>query len=397
MLRSSIAAFAGALACGLLPVAAKAQGQASDLPDGAGKEVVEAVCTACHETNQITRSSGYTEDGWRELIGTMVDLSGQPGAGRDRPVPRDAFPAERAPGAEADAGRGRDRVQGMDGADARPALARSGRGGGRLDLVGRAVGQPDRPDRSHDRRDDRVPAAGGGDAAHRDARCRRQRLVHGQQERDDRHARPGHREDHRVQNARSGGEGPAHRGLRCRRHPLVHAAAEQHDRPAGSRERRDPARDHADAGCQTLRHQDRRQGHPMGRLQRQQLPGEGRPADHGAHRDRPADPGDHRAPARHRRGRHDLVRQLVPRAGLAASTRRAARSPSGPRRAARTPIPTRSRSWTASSGTTSWASGRTPWSASTRGPRPSRAGRSPRAASTPASSATCARPGAATS
>ena len=78
MLRSSILSLAGALACGLVPVAAKAQGQAPDLPDGAGKEVVAAVCTTCHETNQITRSSGYTEDGWRELIGTMVDLAGSP-------------------------------------------------------------------------------------------------------------------------------------------------------------------------------------------------------------------------------------------------------------------------------------------------------------------------------
>ena len=78
MLRSSILSLAGALACGLVPVAAKAQSQPADLPDGAGKEVVEAVCTTCHETNQITRSSGYTEDGWRELIGTMIDLSGSP-------------------------------------------------------------------------------------------------------------------------------------------------------------------------------------------------------------------------------------------------------------------------------------------------------------------------------
>ncbi|MGH6903273.1 MAG: virginiamycin B lyase family protein, partial [Geminicoccaceae bacterium] len=76
MLRSSIVSLAGALACGLVPVAATAQSQAPELPDGAGKELVASVCTACHQTNQITRSSGYTADGWQELIGTMVDLSG---------------------------------------------------------------------------------------------------------------------------------------------------------------------------------------------------------------------------------------------------------------------------------------------------------------------------------
>jgi virginiamycin B lyase len=81
MLRSSIASLAGALACGLVPLAARAQGEASELPDGAGKELVEATCTACHQTDQITRSSGYTEDGWRELIGTMIDLSGSPEQG----------------------------------------------------------------------------------------------------------------------------------------------------------------------------------------------------------------------------------------------------------------------------------------------------------------------------
>ena len=99
MLRSSILSLAGALACGLVPVAAQAQSQPADLPDGAGKEVVEAVCTTCHETNQITRSSGYTEDGWRELIGTMIDLSGSPEQ-QDGiiAIPRGAFPAEPSAG-----------------------------------------------------------------------------------------------------------------------------------------------------------------------------------------------------------------------------------------------------------------------------------------------------------
>jgi virginiamycin B lyase len=63
-----------ALLAALLPAA----GQAAGLPEGDGRELVEATCTACHQTNQITRSSGYSAEGWRELTATMVDLSGSP-------------------------------------------------------------------------------------------------------------------------------------------------------------------------------------------------------------------------------------------------------------------------------------------------------------------------------
>ncbi len=78
MLRLSIASLAGAFLGVSVPVAAQAPSQAPELPDGAGKELVEAACTACHQTDQITRSSGYTRDGWQELASTMIDLSGSP-------------------------------------------------------------------------------------------------------------------------------------------------------------------------------------------------------------------------------------------------------------------------------------------------------------------------------
>jgi virginiamycin B lyase len=55
-----------------------AQRQSSDLPAGPGKDVVQSLCTSCHRADQITRSSGYTPEGWQELIGTMIDLSGNP-------------------------------------------------------------------------------------------------------------------------------------------------------------------------------------------------------------------------------------------------------------------------------------------------------------------------------
>jgi virginiamycin B lyase len=59
-------------------VPANAQGQQSGMPDGSGKELVEGVCTVCHRTDQIMRSSGYSREGWTELIGAMVNLSGTP-------------------------------------------------------------------------------------------------------------------------------------------------------------------------------------------------------------------------------------------------------------------------------------------------------------------------------
>jgi virginiamycin B lyase len=69
---------AGAMLCALVPVAALAQSQAAGLPDGAGKQLVERACTACHRSDQITRSSGYTQEGWKALISAMIDLSGSP-------------------------------------------------------------------------------------------------------------------------------------------------------------------------------------------------------------------------------------------------------------------------------------------------------------------------------
>jgi virginiamycin B lyase len=62
----------------LAPMAAQAQGQRPPLPDGNGKALVENLCTLCHQTNMITASLGYTKADWKELIGTMIDLSPSP-------------------------------------------------------------------------------------------------------------------------------------------------------------------------------------------------------------------------------------------------------------------------------------------------------------------------------
>ena len=72
----SFASVAGAILIIGAPLAA--QGQGAQLPDGAGKRLVDGMCLGCHKANQITRSSGYSRDGWKHLIGTMINLSGTP-------------------------------------------------------------------------------------------------------------------------------------------------------------------------------------------------------------------------------------------------------------------------------------------------------------------------------
>ncbi len=62
-----------ALVCIHVPTASFAR---TDLPQGAGKQLVEGLCLSCHNVNRITRSSGYDADGWRKLIATMMDLKG---------------------------------------------------------------------------------------------------------------------------------------------------------------------------------------------------------------------------------------------------------------------------------------------------------------------------------
>jgi virginiamycin B lyase len=62
----------------LAPATAQAQSQAVTLPDGPGKQLVDGTCTACHQNNMITTSSGYTRDHWKQLIATMIDLSKTP-------------------------------------------------------------------------------------------------------------------------------------------------------------------------------------------------------------------------------------------------------------------------------------------------------------------------------
>jgi virginiamycin B lyase len=71
---------------------------AVQLPDGPGRELVQANCTRCHGLNNISGSYGYTKAGWADRIATMVALP----AGQVDTVTSylaQHFPVKDAPGA----------------------------------------------------------------------------------------------------------------------------------------------------------------------------------------------------------------------------------------------------------------------------------------------------------
>ena len=64
-------------------LAARAQGpprQQVQLPEGTGKELVEATCAGCHALNLVTNSGGYTREGWERLFSSMVAVPGEQAA-----------------------------------------------------------------------------------------------------------------------------------------------------------------------------------------------------------------------------------------------------------------------------------------------------------------------------
>ena len=51
------------------PYAAEAQrGGQIQLPDGAGREVIQARCVSCHGLNQVSGAAGYDQAGWKYVI-----------------------------------------------------------------------------------------------------------------------------------------------------------------------------------------------------------------------------------------------------------------------------------------------------------------------------------------
>jgi virginiamycin B lyase len=72
-LRKIVAAtvvLSGAAAAGVALAPALAQ----TLPNGNGKDVVERICTACHDLSPITDSIGFSRTDWETVIKAMVDM-----------------------------------------------------------------------------------------------------------------------------------------------------------------------------------------------------------------------------------------------------------------------------------------------------------------------------------
>jgi hypothetical protein len=63
--------------------ASAAQGKPDDeLPDGAGRKILQASCTSCHDLDEVTKFKGYyTRTQWKDVVQTMVDYGAklQPG------------------------------------------------------------------------------------------------------------------------------------------------------------------------------------------------------------------------------------------------------------------------------------------------------------------------------
>ena len=69
--RYAFALIAAALLCFTAPV----RGQAT-LPDGPGKEIVQASCAQCHALSQVTRA-GYDRAGWSNVVAMMRNAGAQ--------------------------------------------------------------------------------------------------------------------------------------------------------------------------------------------------------------------------------------------------------------------------------------------------------------------------------
>ncbi len=68
MTRFALVSVAGMLLCCALPVSS----QDVTLPDGPGKELVQASCTPCHGLGQVVRG-GYDSAGWRNVVAMMTN------------------------------------------------------------------------------------------------------------------------------------------------------------------------------------------------------------------------------------------------------------------------------------------------------------------------------------
>lgn len=68
-----IAAAAMAISGAAALVSAATLALAQDLPNGNGKEVVQTICTGCHDLEPIT-GTGFTKEDWEIVVKSMIDM-----------------------------------------------------------------------------------------------------------------------------------------------------------------------------------------------------------------------------------------------------------------------------------------------------------------------------------
>lgn len=57
-----------------VPSVTRAAGPEEDLPDGEGKKILLASCTACHDLSEVTKFRGYYDrKQWRDIVVTMME------------------------------------------------------------------------------------------------------------------------------------------------------------------------------------------------------------------------------------------------------------------------------------------------------------------------------------
>jgi len=71
---SKIIAVAFALSGAAAAAALIAPALAQTLPNGNGKDMVERICTACHDLSPITDSIGFNRMDWDAVIKNMIDM-----------------------------------------------------------------------------------------------------------------------------------------------------------------------------------------------------------------------------------------------------------------------------------------------------------------------------------
>ena len=219
----------------IVPSASEAQrgGAPIQLPDGAGKDLVQKRCVACHPLGQIAGSAGYDQAGWKHVIESMMVLPAdqmttateylaahfpeKPGR-RPTLVPGPVKVTFKEWMVPTLGQRSRDPLQMADGL-----IWWAGQYGS---LVGRL-----NPKTGEMKEFELPPEVKPHSII---ARSRREHLVHGKRQRHSGQAEHGNRRNHRIQDARSERARSAYADVRSAGTSVVHASEFEHGGPFDS-------------------------------------------------------------------------------------------------------------------------------------------------------------------